>query len=187
MPVEMLHFRGSDAILKEKRLISDIHLTMDYLSDVLDGSSYRRELTHQALAEMGWRENGTLAILEGRRYQHKGFKKRIALEGNFATYEYILEGLLRLQVSFDKGRIDAGVLMLTAQRSEKSSYGSSYDLVKTEVEMLTPTISLPVSVALFDIGRPVATEYIHQGGNHGISVPAGHTPAAENDAQVTPP
>jgi hypothetical protein len=33
------------------------------------------ELLRQALDEMGWRENGSLSILDGRRYQYKGFKK----------------------------------------------------------------------------------------------------------------
>jgi hypothetical protein len=100
---------------------------------------------------MGWRENGTLNILEGRRYQYKGFKKGVALEGNFASYEYILEGLFRLQVGFDKAMIDTGILMLTSARSEKSSLGSSRELANSELQMLYPTISMPVSIALFDI------------------------------------
>jgi hypothetical protein len=52
------------------------------------------------------------------------------------------------------GRIAAGILMLTGQRSEKSSYGSSLQLAQTEVEQLYPTISLPVTVCLFDLGDP---------------------------------
>jgi hypothetical protein len=46
-------------------------------------------------------------------------------------------------------------LMLTALRSEKSSYGTSRDLAEAEVELLYPTISMPVSIALFDLGTPV--------------------------------
>jgi hypothetical protein len=103
---------------------------------------------------MGWREDGTLAIIDGRRYQFKGLKKGVAIEGNFSAYEYILEGLFRLQLGFDMGRIAAGILMLTGQRSEKSSYGSSLQLAQTEVEQLYPTISLPVTVCLFDLGDP---------------------------------
>jgi hypothetical protein len=45
----------------------------------------------------------------------------VAIEGNFASYEYILEGLFRLQIGFDKGRVETGILMLTSERSEKSS------------------------------------------------------------------
>ena len=52
---------------------------------------------------------GDLSILDGRRYQYKGFKKGVAIEGNFASYEYILEGLFRLQIGFDKGRIETGI------------------------------------------------------------------------------
>jgi hypothetical protein len=117
-------------------------------------SLYRGELLRQALRDSGWRENGSLNILEGRRYQYKGFKKGIALEGSFAAYEFILEGLFRLQVGFDKGMIETGILMLTSQRSEKSSYGTSKELAEAEIEMLYPTISMPVSIALFDLGDP---------------------------------
>ena len=86
---------------------------------------------------------------------YKGYKRDIAIDGSFASYEFILEGLLRLQIGFDKGKIETGVLLLNSLRSEKSSYGSSVVLAKSEVEMLHPTISLPVSIALFDLGRPV--------------------------------
>ena len=151
MPFEILHFRESDKILKDKNMENDIQVTLEYVYDALYGAFYRGELLRLALEEMGWRENGTLNILEGRRYQYKGFKKGVALEGNFASYEYILEGLFRLQVGFDKGMIDTGILMLTSARSEKSSLGSSRELAKSELQMLYPTISMPVSIALFDI------------------------------------
>ena len=54
----------------------------------------------------------------------------MAIEGNFASYEYILEGLFRLQIGFDKGRIETGILMLTSERSEKSRLGTSVELAK---------------------------------------------------------
>ena len=151
MPFEFIHFRGSDEIIKDKNLEKDVRMTLEYVYDALYGAFYRGELLRLALEEMGWRENGTLNILEGRRYQYKGFKKGIALEGNFASYEYILEGLFRLQVGFDKGWIDTGILMLTSVRSEKSSLGTSRELAQSELQMLYPTISMPVSIALFDI------------------------------------
>ena len=62
----------------------------------------------------------------------KGFKKGVAIEGNFAVYEYILEGLLRLQIGFDKGMIETGILILTSKRSENSPYGSTSQMVKEE-------------------------------------------------------
>ena len=34
---EILHFRGSDEILKEKGLLSDVQATMQYIDDVLTG------------------------------------------------------------------------------------------------------------------------------------------------------
>ena len=44
--------------------------------------------------------------------------------------------------------------MLTAKRSEKSPYGSSAKMVVEDVELLYPTIYLPLSVVLFDLGEP---------------------------------
>ncbi len=165
MPFEMFHVRGSDKIIKDKNLEKDVQVTLEYVDDALYGSIYRRELLRQALEEMDWRENGTLNIIDGRRYQYKGFKRGVAIEGNFSVYEYILEGLFRLQVGFDKGMIETGILMLTSQRSEKSSYGSSRDLAEAEVEMLYPSISLPVSVALFDLGEPTISNGTEEGGD----------------------
>ena len=117
MPFEIVHFRESEKILKEKRLVKDVKTTLEYVDDALYGSIYRRELLRQSLEEMDWRENGTLNILDGRRYQYKGFKRGVAIEGSSAAYEYILEGLFRLQVGFDKGLVETGILMLTSIRS----------------------------------------------------------------------
>ncbi|MBM4295778.1 MAG: hypothetical protein FJ126_12865 [Deltaproteobacteria bacterium] len=154
MPFDILHFRGSDQILRDKRLEQDFLATMQYLDDVLYGSLYRRELLREALADMGWRDHGSLNFLEGRRYQFKGYRQGIAMEANLNFYEFILEGLFRLQVAYDKGLIEAGILLLTAKRSDKSPYGSSLRLVKEDLELLYPSISLPVSVVLFDLGQP---------------------------------
>jgi len=154
MSFEIIHFRGADKILKQKSMVSDIAMTMEYIYDSLEGSLYRGELLRCALDDMGWRVNGTLNILDGRRYMYKGFKHGVAIDGSFSAYEYIIEGLARLQIGFDKGNIEAGVLMLTAKRSEKSPYGSTVDMVKSEVEMLYPTVSLPMSIALFTLGEP---------------------------------
>lgn len=172
MPVELLHIRGSDKILKKKRLGKDLQATLEYVNDALYGTTYRRELLRQALDEMGWREDGSLNIIDGRRYQYKGFKNGVALEGDsFASYEYLWTGLLRLQVGFDKGLIETGILMLTAARSEKSSYGTSRELAEAEMEMLFPTISMPCSIALFDLGIPVISNGTEENSN-GTSIPA---------------
>ena len=155
MPFEIFHVRDSDKIIKEKGLQKDLQVTLENVDISLRGSLYRRELLRLALEETGWqegKENGSLNILVGRRYQYKGFKRGVAIEGNFSVYEYILEGLFRLQVGFDHGKIETGILMLTAARSEKSSYGSSKQLAEIEIEQLYPTISCPVTVCLFDLG-----------------------------------
>jgi hypothetical protein len=150
---------------------------------VLYGTIHRRELLRQSLDEMGWRENGSLNFLEGRRYQFKGFKKGIALEGNFSAYEFILEGLFRLQLGFDKGLIETGILMLTALRSEKSSYGTSRELAEAEVEMLYPTISMPVSIALFDLGPPNISNGTEENTDGSISIPADDNETVEEADQ----
>ena len=77
---------------------------------------------------------------------------------------------MRLQVGFDKGLIETGILMLTAARSEKSSYGTSRELAEAEVELLYPTISMPVSIALFDLGAPIISEGTEED-NDGTSIP----------------
>ena len=172
MPFEILHFRESDKIIKEKRMEKDIKVTLEYIDDVLFGTIYRRELLRESLEEMDWRENGTLNILDGRRYQYKGFKRGVAIEGNFSAYEYILEGLFRLQIGFDKGLVETGILMLTSLRSEKSSYGTSKELAEAEIEMLYPTISMPVSIALFDLGPPIISDGTEENDDGSISIPA---------------
>jgi hypothetical protein len=184
MPFEMIHFRDSDKIIRKKKLDRDVKVTLEYVHDALQGSLYRGELLRQALDEMGWRENGSLNILDGRRYQYKGFKKGIALEGSFSSFEYLLTGLVRLQVGFDKKLIDTGILMMTSARSEKSSLGTSRDLAIAEVEQLYPTISMPVSIALFDLGAPVISDGEEEGGDEsGVSVPTHEEGAVEEAAQ----
>ena len=166
--IEILHFRDSDKILNDKNMMHDVKMTLEYLEDVLTGVQFKGELFRQALDDMGWRENGTLNILKGRRYMYKGFKKNVAIDGNFSAYEFILEGLLRLQIGYDQGMLETGVLVLTSKRSEKSPYGSTSNMVKEEIEMLFPTISMPVTVALFDLDE---TYIMDEGGDDNGSVP----------------
>jgi hypothetical protein len=182
MPFEILHFRESDKIIKEKRMEKDIKVTLEYIDDVLFGTIYRRELLRESLEEMDWRENGTLNILDGRRYQYKGFKRGVAIEGNFSAYEYILEGLFRLQIGYDKGLVETGILMLTSMRSEKSSLGTSRELAEAEVEMLYPTISMPVSIALFDLGPPIISDGTEET-NNGTSIPTDDNGTVEETDQ----
>ena len=163
MPFELVHFRESEQVIKKRKgMMKEVMTTLQYIDDVLYGSLCRGSLFRQALEDLGWRESGALSILEGRRYQYKGIKNRIAIEGSFSAYEYILEGLVRLQIGFDKGRLDAGILILTGLRGERTPYGSTVELVESEIEQLYPTISLPVCVVLFDVGSPFVDEEIPQ-------------------------
>ena len=184
MSFEIMHFRGADKILKTKKMEREVKLTMEYLNDCLFGTFHKPELLRQALEEMDWRPKEDLNILDGRRYSYKGFRKRVAMDGSFASYEYIQDALLRLQIGFDKKKIDMGIVLVTAQRSEKSPLGNTRALVEQEIEMLYPTISLPVTIILFDLGRPGAyleeegkqtgndtnnkTPGSHEGNNDGI-------------------
>ena len=155
MSFELLHFREADKILKSKRMEKDVQATLEYVNDALCGTLHRGELLRQALEEMDWRRNDeALIILDGRRYRFKGFKKEIAIEGSFSAYEFILEGLLRLQIGFEKKKIESGILLLTSLGSEKSPYKSTRIMVEEDIRNLYPTISLPVSIALFDLGKP---------------------------------
>jgi len=87
--IEILHFRDSDRILKEKNMMHDVQTTLEYLADVLTGVQFKGELFRQALDEMGWRQDGTLNIIKGRRYMYKGFKKNVAIEGNFSAWRKV--------------------------------------------------------------------------------------------------
>ena len=154
MPFEIIHFRNAGEILREKKMIKEINLAMEYLNDCLYGTYRKGELLRQALQEMDWRQNGDLNVLDGRRYFYKGFRNRVAMDGSFSSYEYVQDALLRLQVGYDKGKIDMGIVLVTAQRSEKSPLGTTKDLVSQEIKMLYPTINIPITVVLFDLGKP---------------------------------
>lgn len=146
-------------MLRSKNLLKDAEATLEYLDSVLTGTRFRRELLRQALTEMDWRrEPDRLRILPNRRYTYDGLKRGVAMDANFSYYEYIITGLMRLQVGHDKKVVEAGILLLVSKRSEKSPYGSSANMVREEIGLLYPTISLPVSVALFDLGQPFVAD-----------------------------
>ena len=165
MPFELIHFRGSDKIIRRKKLSRDVDATLRAVDDALQGTIQRGELLRQVLRECGWREDGCLNIIFNRRYQYKGFKLGVALDGSFSSYEYLWTGLLRLQYGFDRGKVECGILMLTSARSEKSPFGTSKDLAIVEVEQLYPTITVPVAIAFFDLGAPVISDGEDEGGS----------------------
>jgi len=153
MSFEVLHFNGADEVIKMKKMEKEIQSLVEYIDDSLYGSLSKGLLLKQALTDVDWRTE-SYSILEGRRYYYKGFKNGVAVDGSFAAYEYILDGLFRLQIGFDKGKIDSGILLLTSQRGEKSPYGDTKKLVEQELELLQPTISVPVTIVLYDLGTP---------------------------------
>lgn len=157
MVFELLHFRGADKIIKKKNMDHIIKSTCETIEAFLYGSLYKRGLLIQALEEADWRqEPEKLKILNGRRYQFKGLRNGIAIDGQFSSYEAIWDSLLRLQIGYVQKKIDAGIVLVTAERSEKTPYGSTKELVEKEIELLFPTISVPVTIAVFDLGKPGA-------------------------------
>jgi hypothetical protein len=154
MSYELLHFRGAEEIIKSKNLAIDLQFTLEYIDDALFGTLHKRELLKMVLQEMDWINKDYLSILDGRRYTYKGYKRQIAMESCLSIYEYLQTALLRLQIGFDKKMIDMGVVLVNSQRAEKSPLGNTRELIDKEIEMLYPTISLPVTIALFDLGKP---------------------------------
>ncbi len=153
MSFELLHFYEADKILKKKKMEKHLLTTLEYMDDALFGTLHRGELLRQTLEEMHWRKE-PLNILDGRRDFYKGLSNGIAIDGSLNVYEFILEGLLRLQIGFARQRVDAGVLLLNGRRSDKTPFGSTRELVQKEMEQLSPVINLPVSIVLFDLGQP---------------------------------
>ena len=164
MPFTTLYFHEAETMIKAKRMKKNISATLEDLDQSLATFHYRGLAVRSVLDDDGWRENTeNLNIIEGRRYQFKGLWQRIAIEANLYSYEYLWEGLFRLQLGYDHGKLDAGILILPGNRSDKSPLGNSIDLVKVEVETLYPTISLPVAIVLFEVGvSTLADEAIQQ-------------------------
>ena len=158
MPFELLHFRDAEKILADMNMEEDLKNTLDYLDTVIYGTSHSAILLKEALKDMGWRENGTLNILDGRRYQYKGLKNRVAIEGFIGAYEIVHDGLFRLQIGFEKGKVDLGILLLNGLRSIDSPFGTTRELVEWEVTELEPTIMIPVAIAVFDVGQEVVSQ-----------------------------
>lgn len=149
---EILHFNGNEAVLKSKHMIHDVRVTLSYIDEMLAGSRNHGEQLIKALTQTEWRMNSEdLRIIEGRRYMFKAFKAKIAWDGGVTVYETLHNSLFRLQLGFDKNLIDSGIVLLNSARSEKSLIGTSRELAIREMEELFPTISLPVSIALFDL------------------------------------
>jgi hypothetical protein len=157
MSFELLHFRGADKIIKKKNMDHVVRTTCETIEAFLFGTLRKGGLLRQALEEADWRQDPEqLKILNGRRYAFKGLRNGIAIDGQFSSYESIWDSLLRLQIGYVQKKIDAGIVLVTGERSEKTPYGSTKDLIEKEIDLLFPTISVPVSIAVFDLGKPGA-------------------------------
>lgn len=89
---------------------------------------------------------------------YKGLKGEVAIDGSLSSYEYLHIGLLRLQLGYDKGIIQSGILLLPANRGEKSPYGNTAGMLRVEMDSLFPTINCPVTICLYDLGEPFVPE-----------------------------
>ena len=139
MSYQLYHVRDAEAILKEKKLLTHLTDTLKEIDQSVQGRTYKGTTLKSTLELMGWRDQpSSLSILEGRRYAYKGLYKRVALEANLINYEDILNCLFRLQVGFDRGLLDTGVVLLNSQRSEKSPLGSSFELAKPGCRKTVP-------------------------------------------------
>ena len=95
------------------------------------------------MEDMEWRRSediGALRFLDGRRYEYKGVKRNVAIEGNLSAYEFILEGLLRLQIGVDKGLIQTGVLPISAEN------------IKEAIRTTTKKAFVDINIKAFDLG-----------------------------------
>ena len=151
MSFELIHYRNSEKILKKKGMLDDMTKTLEYIDSALQGAYPFGSLLKQSLAETGWREDGTLNILPDRKYSYRGFKKGIAMDGSLTVFEYAHEALFRMQLGFAYKKVDVGILLVNNIRGPKSPFGTTRELIESEIEMLEPVITLPVAVALFDL------------------------------------
>ena len=155
MPFEIIHFRDAEKILRGKKMLKHVRETLECVHKDLYERFYKGNILRQTLDHMGWRnDTESMRVIPGRRYSYKGLKNRVAIDANLQNYEFILEGCARLQISYDHGRLDTGILLLNGWRSEKSTLPENVDVLHHEMEELYPTISMPVTVVLYDLGKP---------------------------------
>ncbi len=164
MSYELCYFRNMEQALKNNALADILDETLKYVDLVLQDNYLRGAFLKEALSDIGWRDSQDMTIIPGRRYRYKGVLNRIAMEASLYSYEGMWCSLFRLQVGFDKGLIDAGVIILTGERSSRSPLGNSLELVQSEIEYLHPTINLPVAVAVYDFGTPQAVQAVRSDG-----------------------
>jgi len=63
---------------------------------------------------------------------------------------------LRFQIAWVKKQIEAGLVFVTGERKREKPVRTTKELIAKELDLLYPTISVPVTVAIFDLGKPGA-------------------------------
>lgn len=66
MSYELLHFRDSKMVIEEKGMTNIVKDTLGYVDDWLPESPYKGRRLKSSLEDCGWRDNGSLPIIEGR-------------------------------------------------------------------------------------------------------------------------
>jgi hypothetical protein len=159
MDFQIIHFRDSENIFEAKAMASDLLMTVEHVFHTVKGKHPNQDLYLKlALNDMGWVNGNSAKILPGRQNPFKGFKHGVAIEANLERYDYLSEGLMRLQLGYDKGLIDTAILMITAKRDEKSPHVVTETMLREDVESFRPTISMPIAVCLYDFGNPLAAD-----------------------------
>ena len=155
MPYQLYHFNGSKEFIKSNSMVSDLAMTAQHVLNTISGAFLREQLLRIALDEMGWTQGDTWNIVAGKKCRYLGCKRGVGLEANLGIYDYIVEGAMRLQVGYDKGQIDAGILLLTNQGMPKCMEEDIYPQLEKDMNALAPTISLPLCICLYDFSNQV--------------------------------
>ena len=154
MMYHLFHFREAHKVFEQKAMASDVTMTVNHVLNSLNGAFRRNDLLRAALDEMGWYKGPVWNIIAGRRYRFLGYKHGVAIEAGLDTYDYIVEGLMTLQLGYDKGQIDAGILMLSTQGSRICRDTDMNDLIVKDMGAMEPILSMPVSICLYDLNDP---------------------------------
>ena len=151
MSFELLYYRGAEKIFKKKKMTDDVMETLEYLDNVLIGAEKYGSLIKEGLHERGWRSSEDIRIIPGRKFHCRGLKRGIAVDGSLTCFEYAHEALFWMQIGFAYKKVDAGILLVNNIRGAKSPFGTTKELVESELELLEPLITLPILVVLFTL------------------------------------
>ena len=152
MHFQLFHFHGSDKILEQKIMVCDVAMTVEHVFNALNGRQPSDPLVRVALGEMGWhKENTNLGAEHNCRFE--GLKNGVGLEVCLDAYGSLVQGLVNLQMAFDQGQIDVGILLLSARGIPERDSENLKIVLTRDMDALASIISLPVTVSLYDLGE----------------------------------